>query len=172
MTLLVARKQNNGSVWMLADSAITGGGIHLRQREYALKVFPVQSGRALAGFAGDSDRGLSAILELDNLSESSPTAIISHLFERRRGYEKLAFAYAWFDGEPHLVRIDNDRIEDVPVLYLGDKDAFSHFQRIRNDPVASHPPDAVCTMYSATRDPHFELDEGFSETLSAMWQLL
>src|SRR5262249_32596089 len=110
--LLVARKQTNGSIWMLADSAITGGSIELHRREYALKVFPVQGGRALAGFAGDSDGGLSTILELDNLFDSSPTAAISHLFERRRGYDKLGFAYGWFDSEPHLVRIDNDLVED------------------------------------------------------------
>jgi len=171
MTLLVAQKQSNGSIWMIADTAITEGGIDLRQREYALKVFPVQKGRALAGFAGDLDRGLSAVLELDNLPESNPTAVISHLLDRRRGYEKLGFAYAWFDGEAHLVRIDDDRVEDVPVLYLGDKDAFSDFQRIRNDPALSHPPDAVCTMYIATRDPNFEPNEGLSETLSALWQL-
>src|SRR5258707_958 len=99
MTLLVARKQPSGSIWMIADTAITGSGVDLRQPgEYALKVFPIQNGRALAGFAGDFDRGLSTVLELDDLQESHPTAVISHLLERRRGYKELGFEQVRNDG--------------------------------------------------------------------------
>lgn len=171
MTLLVAKKQPDGSIWMVADTAITGGSISLREREYAPKVFPIQNGRALAGFAGDTHRGLSTILELENLSESKSSDVISYLFERRRGYDNLGFAYAWFDGETHLVRIDHDRLDPVSRLYLGDNDAFSDFQRIRNDPTLSHPPDAVCTLFTATHDSNYQWDEELLQALLALWQL-
>src|SRR5215471_16124682 len=52
MTLLVA-SADGPTVWMVADSAITGGDLEYRQREFDLKVIPSLDGRALVGFAGD-----------------------------------------------------------------------------------------------------------------------
>jgi hypothetical protein len=121
MTLLVAQRQIDGSIWMIADTAITKGPISLRERQYSPKILPIHNGRALAGFSGDPDLGLSAILELDGMSDTSPTAATSFMFEKqRRGHEGLSFAYAWYDGSTHLTRIEHDRVEEVPTLHLGD----------------------------------------------------
>jgi hypothetical protein len=56
MTLLVAAVEGN-NVWMVADTAITGGNVDLRDREHQLKVIPSRDGRALLGFAGEPVNG-------------------------------------------------------------------------------------------------------------------
>lgn len=172
MTLLIAQKQATQSIWMVADTAVTMGPLGLRDREYRPKVIPVHEGRALVGFSGDLETGLNTIIELESLSNSTPAADISHMLEKRRGHKGLGFAYAWFDDGPHLVRIDDDRVEHVQVLYLGDQDAFGSFQRIRHDPEHIHPPDALRMLQAATRDRHFQMDDsGLGEAITAFWLL-
>jgi ATP-dependent protease ClpP protease subunit len=172
MTLLIAQRQANGNIWMVGDTAVTMGPIGLREREYKPKIIPVHDGRALAGFAGDLETCLSTILELDSLSDPSPATAISHMFEKRRGHKELGFAYAWFDGETHLVRIDNDRVDQVRVLHLGNDDAFGKFQHIRHDPQLIHPPDALRTLQIATSDSNFQMSgDGLDLAISALWLL-
>jgi ATP-dependent protease HslVU (ClpYQ) peptidase subunit len=56
MTLLVGGI-SGASVWMVADTSITGGTIQLRERENQIKIVPSDVGRALIGFAGDRHHG-------------------------------------------------------------------------------------------------------------------
>ena len=62
MSLLVAA--NDGSqIWMLSDTAISGGVIHLRDRMCYPKIEPSQDRRALIGFAGDKHLGSHIVRE-------------------------------------------------------------------------------------------------------------
>jgi ATP-dependent protease ClpP protease subunit len=169
MTLLIAQKQADGGVWMLADTAITDNKTEPHERAFTPKVFPVQGGRALAGFAGDLDTGLQAIADLEQLPDAR--SAIAHLLARRRGHQSLGFAYAWFDVEPRLAKVDHDKVEEVPTLHLGDDKAFESFQRIRHDPELVHPPDALTMLQLGVRDPGFRND-GATDAVAALWLLM
>jgi hypothetical protein len=56
MTLLVAAVDGK-NIWMVADTAIIGGELDVRDREYQLKIIPSRDGRALVGFAGEPHHG-------------------------------------------------------------------------------------------------------------------
>ncbi|MFZ0208232.1 MAG: hypothetical protein WAL59_19360, partial [Roseiarcus sp.] len=56
MTLLVAGIEGE-TVWMVADTAITGGTLGLRERQNQIKIVPCADGKALIGFAGDYFHG-------------------------------------------------------------------------------------------------------------------
>lgn len=170
MTLLVARKQSDRAVWMIADTAITGGNIPLRERKFSPKIFPVQGGRALAGFAGDPVLGLRAIAELDDIPDAK--SAVDHLKKRRQGTERLGFAYAWFDGEAHLVRVDDNKVTPQEVLHLGDQAATEQFQGERFDATIVHPPDALAMLQTASRDELFDPDETLGEAIYALWRLM
>jgi hypothetical protein len=160
MTLLVAQRDGL-NVWMAADSAITGGPIGERQREYALKIVPSLDGRALIGFAGDHHHGTRLMHRAAALASGAEAA--RFLVESQRDYPSVDFAYAYAEHTGcRLLRITDGQIEELQALHLGSTDAFDHFQRVRHAAEEiDHAPEAVKTFIAASRAA-----EPIPETLS------
>ncbi|HWA50678.1 MAG TPA: hypothetical protein VG742_20585, partial [Dongiaceae bacterium] len=75
MTLVVASIKDS-VVWMVADSAITGGPISLRDRVDEIKVISLPGSAAVA-FAGDSFHGRRALHEAQSVGNGQQ--ILEHL---------------------------------------------------------------------------------------------
>jgi hypothetical protein len=129
MTLLVAANDEK-EIWMVADTAITGGTIAVREQEYEIKIVPSKDKRALIGFAGDHHFGSKAIHQAAIVSSGKEGIAI---LEGVSGdHTSAEFAYGYFDGnKTQLLRIKNGKSEPVPTLHLGSDEAFEHFQKIR-----------------------------------------
>lgn len=150
MTLLIASKES-GAVWMLSDTAITGGNISLRDRIYWPKIESAQ-GSSLLGFAGDYHHGQRIIREAASFAPGRVT--LDFLVENHRQVPSADFAYAyWVNDAPHLFRIANGSVEEVQTLYLGDKEAFEKFQALRHGRTIDHAPQAIHQFICGARDP-------------------
>jgi hypothetical protein len=149
MTLLIAQRDRL-NVFMTADSAITGGALDERQREYALKIVPSLDGRALIGYAGDHHHGM----RLAYRASSLPAGVngLKFLSQAQRDYPSVDFAYAFADDAGcHLFRIAVGKVEDLQAFHLGSAEAFDHFQRVRHAQEIDPAPEAIKTIIVASR---------------------
>ncbi|TXM64586.1 hypothetical protein FV226_26290 [Methylobacterium sp. WL12] len=148
MTLIVAAVAAK-EVWMVADSAVTGGKLTLREREFTAKIEPAVNGSALIGFSGD----LHHATRLSRAAASAGT--INQALEMLvSGSAKsdVEFAFVYLDGDnPRLCKISGGKSMFVLTLYLGSASAFEVFQRIRNDPAIPYAPNALKTFICGTR---------------------
>jgi hypothetical protein len=168
MTLLIAQRVGQ-NIWMAADSAITGGLIGERQREYALKIAPSLDGRALIGFAGDHHHGT----RLMHLAAARPAGaeVAGFLGEAQRDYPSVDFAYAYTEGaDCHLLRVTAGRVEELQTFYLGSPDAFDHFQRVRHAEDIDHAPEAVKTFLAGSRAAE-PIPDALSKVITSLLRL-
>jgi hypothetical protein len=75
---------------MVADTAITGVGIEVRDRKYQLKIIPSRDGRAFLGFAGDLHHG-ARLVEQAALIPAGKEAV-AFLLESHRQNSSIDFA--------------------------------------------------------------------------------
>lgn len=116
MTLVVAGAESD-CCWMVADSAITGGPIGLRERHFAIKIQPLGTLGILA-FAGDLAAGARALV--DAVHQQSTAAVMALLEETVHSYPSVEFAYGFLaEEQPSLLRISSAGTEQVQRLYLG-----------------------------------------------------
>ena len=149
MTLLVAGV-DGASVWMVADTAITGGDIPVREREYQLKIVPSRDGHALVGFAGEAYHGARLAEEAARMPVRD--GAVRFLLDSHSENPSVNFAYGFVDeGGPHLFRIAQGEARELTTFHLGVTDAFEHFQRIQHDTEIHPVPEAVSTYFSGSR---------------------
>jgi hypothetical protein len=149
MTLLVAGTDGK-SIWMVADTAITGGDVAVRDRQYQFKIIPSRDGQALIGFAGEAHHG-SKLAEQAALMPAGKEALALLLQEHREN-QSIDFAYAYIDDAgPHLVRLSQGEAQELQTLHIGLDDAFEHFQRIRHDPGIDAAPEAISQFIVISR---------------------
>jgi hypothetical protein len=147
MSLVVAGI-TNCTVWMLSDTAITGPKIEQRERQYLPKIEP--SDTSLVAFAGDEHNGSRLIRQVAAANERGRA--IQILVDGSRGIG-VEFGYAHFDAnEPRLLRIADGNVQSVPTLFLGSKDAFETFQRIRHGDMSPYAPLALKTFMCGARE--------------------
>jgi hypothetical protein len=150
MTLLIAEVSSTW-IWMVADTAVTGGAIGLRDKVNIPKIVPGQ-GRSLIGFSGDSHYGARIIQQASKLPVGS--AALDFLFRSHVEIGSVDFAYAFYsENQPRLVLISNGRASDVQVLHLGDTDAFASFQVNRHNQELTHAPKALHTFLCGVEGP-------------------
>ena len=167
MTLLVASIEN-GQLWIVADSAITGGILTLREREYGVKVDTVGS-HEIIGYAGDVGIGTAGIESA--AKETAGRNTIQHLAELTKSSPGVEFAYGYCEyGELHLLKISDGRWQELPALHLGDHAAFELFQNIRHRPLTDYAPDAVHSL-SAALTGTYAVPRALAAALSAMFTL-
>src|SRR5262245_34407978 len=110
MTLLVAAVDGK-DIWMVADTAITGGELEVRQREYQLKIIPSRDDRALLGFAGEPHHGVRLLHEAAMMPAGKET--LEFLLNSHVHNPSNDFAYGYFDDTgPHLFRISQGGAEE------------------------------------------------------------
>jgi hypothetical protein len=137
---------------MVADTAITGGGLTSRQRAYQIKIVPSRDGRALLGFAGDQHYGRQ--LMEDAASLPAGARAVEVLACSHRQYPSVDFAYAYVDRVgPHLIRISKGAAQELPAFHIGLSDAFEHFQRIRHRSEIDPTPEAIRAFVCGSRSP-------------------
>ena len=165
MSLLVAAISGS-TVWMVSDTAITGGTIDLRRREYLPKIEPSKARNELVGFAGDPDLG--ARLVRSAAKEETPSKAIKILVDGSRN-SHVEFSYAYFEATgPMLLRIENGNVESIQALYLGVHAAFEDLQRIRLGEINPYAPLAFKNFMCGAR---VDVPERLSETIRCMIDL-
>jgi hypothetical protein len=152
MTLVVAGV-TSGTGWIVSDTLITGGTIQLRDREYQVKCLPSQDRQALVSFSGDAHNGAKLIERA--AGTQSGRGVIHMLCEAQAEHPKIDFLYMFLDEcGPRLFRIYEGCAHEVSATYMGEKDAFEEFQRIRHateiDPV---PKSFEHFMFATSRVP-------------------
>jgi hypothetical protein len=168
MTLLVAAI-DGATVWMVADAAITGVGADVREREFTLKIIPSRDRLGLIGFAGDLHHG-RRIAE-SAAARTNARERTAALLEGQREVPSVAFAHGYMDSSgPHLLRIANGEVRELPTLNLGVAEAFSDFQRIRHDAETDHAPEAVKTFFVGSKAPE-SIPSGLSVAITSMLRL-
>lgn len=165
MTLLIAAVAEQ-QVWMIADAAIIGGELGVRQREFALKILPSRDERALVGFAGDHHHGTRLVNAAAALA-TGPGAV-DYLLRGQQEYPSVSFAYAYIDAAgPHLYRIADGEALELTTFHLGVTDAFDHFQRVRHDNEIDPTPRAVRTFITGSTASS-SLPDGLSIAITSM----
>jgi hypothetical protein len=130
MTLVVAGV-SEGTGWIVSDTLITGGPIQIRDREYQIKCLPAQDRRSLIAFSGDAHNGARLMEQAARMSSSQNT--IRMLCGAQVDNPKLDFLYMFLEaGTPRLFKLSRGRSYEVAATYIGEKDAFEQFQRIRH----------------------------------------
>jgi len=166
MTLLVAGTVGR-DIWMVADTAITGGGADLRGRIYRIKIVPSHDGRALIGYAGDECGRL--IEAAARMPAGAPAA--EFLVESQHQHPSVDFAYTYIDESgPHLIRVHEGAADEVASLFLGLLDAFEHPQRIRHDADIDPTLEAIRTFVCGSRSVEPVPDQ-LSKAVTSMLRL-
>lgn len=151
MTLVVAGIAAR-TAWMVSDTLITGGTIQLREREYQIKCITSQDRQALVAFSGDAHNG--AMLIEHAASMTSGEAVVTTLCDLQREHAEVDIIYAFLDGDiPRLFKITDGTGQEVSATYLGDKDAFEEFQRVRHATEIDPVPKAVEKFIFGTGTP-------------------
>jgi hypothetical protein len=152
MTLVVAGVVA-GTGWIISDTLITGGTIQLRDREYQIKCLPSQDKKALVAFSGDAHFGGELIEKAAAMP--SGQSVIRMLREAQTEHPKIDFLYMFLDeGGPRLYKISKGIADDVIATYIGEKDAFEEFQRIRHAPASEPVPKAIENFIFITKTPN------------------
>ena len=150
LTLVLASIEGS-EIWMVADTAVTGAPLDLRQREYCLKIEVAKNKKALIGFAGDVRTGLDAALVA--ASETSHESTIQFLTSTSQTSD-VEFCYAYFNTDgPRLVHVACGNTKTVSTLHLGNHSAFEDFQKIRHGKIDSYAPLALKTFLFGTKFP-------------------
>jgi hypothetical protein len=167
MTLLVATMEAD-SVWMIADTAITGGTIDLRARFNRPKIEAAHK-TSLIGYAGDHYHGQRIVRQATLPSPRQDT--LDFLVNAHRECPSVDLAYAYrLNGDAHLFRIVGGSSEEVETLHLGNASAFERFQEIRHGRELDHAPNAIHQFMCAARDPD-HVPEGLSQAIVSMLRL-
>jgi hypothetical protein len=167
MTLLVASKEAD-SIWMIADTAITGGSIDVRARYYRPKIETAHNA-SLIGYAGDHHHGQRIVRQAGLRSPGQDT--LNFLVGAHQDCPSVDLAYAYRqDDSARLVRIVAGSAEEVETLHLGDTGAFARFQEIRHGRELDHAPNAIHQFMCAARDPD-RVPEGLSQAIVSMLRL-
>lgn len=166
MTLVVAAIEGQ-SVWMVADTAITGGPMSVREKEFAPKVLVAVDRTWLVGYAGDAHFGAQLA---DKASRSASPAEALSLLSKASGQHKVEFALAWMEGDqPRLMHIENGSSKPKHTLHLGSHDAFEKFQDVRHNKGNRYAPKALKTFLGAVKGPAVSL--GLEDATIAMLEL-
>jgi hypothetical protein len=167
MTLLVASREDGGA-WMVADTAITGGSIALRDRVYMPKIEAAHNS-SLLGFAGDSHLGPRIIRAAASVSPGIPA--LDFVIQRHRDIPSVDLAYAyWSPNGARLFRIAQGSAAEVETLHLGDVTAFAQFQALRHCAELDHAPNAIHQFMSAARGLDL-MPEGLNTAILSMLRL-
>lgn len=150
MTLLIAFKSND-CICMVADAAVTGGNLNLRDREYTPKIYVSDDGRALIGFAGDVHFGheIASATASHNTGHGALDFLLGehkNHHSANNGYS-VDFIYAW--TEPcgiNLYRVSNGTAQQLDTAHIGSAEAFDQLQGIFADPAGNHPVQALKTL--------------------------
>lgn len=149
MSLVVAGVAGQ-SIWMVSDTAITGGNISLRERVFRPKIEISSDGLALAGSAGDDFHGRRLVKEA--CSRPAGVAAIEGLLHGHLQYPSVDFLYGYQDiSGPHLVRVSDGTAHCVTTAHIGLTSAFETFQRIRYETETDYVPLALKTLMCAVR---------------------
>jgi hypothetical protein len=147
MTLLVAGVQD-GKVWIVADTQISGGTLELRDREHIAKIVP--GPRSLIGFAGDIATG-QKLSEEAAIADSLEGAL--EILTAATQHGGVDFALAFLDEEAKLFRVSSGAAERVTTLHLGSQAAFETFQRLRHTSEPSFAPQALKIFMAGAPQP-------------------
>lgn len=167
MTLLVARIEER-VIWMVADTAISSKLRDIRKRVDHLKIVRV-SGVALAGFAGDERAGTDILEGLRTLDQGEAVVAWIAKYQLEHPTSQVEIAYGWFSGaEPNLVRVFEGRIERLSLLHLGDTNAFSRLQALKDEADFAYPPDSLSLWAHYCEGKAGRVPSGMSATIQAM----
>lgn len=148
MTLVVAAISGD-LIWMIGDTAITGGRIDLRSREYLPKIEPSKQRTALIGFAGGAE--LARTLVRQAAAQSDPAKAIELLANGSVGAEvEFAFGHIGPSG-PMLFHIRDGSAVTTQTLHLGVHQAFESLQKIRLGEATPYAPLALKTFMCGAR---------------------
>jgi hypothetical protein len=162
MTLIVAGI-SGPSIWMVGDTAITGGTIGLREREFMPKIEVGKTFPALLGFAGGADHGSQTARTA--AAVQTPQDALKVLTTATRDAD-VQFVYAWFDaGVPMLYNVDKGTASQCPVLHIGSNTAFEVFQKIRHGEMAPYAPKAFKNFMCAAK---IAVPDGLSGAIHSM----
>lgn len=158
---------------MVADTAVTGNAVSLREREFQPKIEPAHN-KSLLGFAGSFEGGRQVITEASQLPVGK--SALDFLLQKHleigsdgRGTYRVDFAYGFqTDDGPQLFRIAEGVSSRVTTLHLGI--AFSDFQTIRHNNEIDHAPKAIHQFMFAAPGEHAP-PHGLSASTRAMLQL-
>ena len=121
------------------------------------------------GFAGEALHGARLVQEAALLSVGHDT--ITFLLNGHRENVSTDFAYGYFDDAgPHLVRISQGEVQEMPTLHLGLTDAFEHFQRIRHDAEINPIPETVSIFFTGSRATE-PVPDGLGTAVTSMLRL-
>jgi hypothetical protein len=149
MTLVVARV-SDGAIWMVSDTAVTGGTVGTRDRENILKIGASEYRKALVAFAGDVVEGRQCLSVACGMQDHDEAV----LYLKERSGAHLEFAYAFFDEDdrPVLLLIQDGNALAVSALYLGSKEAFELFQKIQLSESNHFSPKSLKLFISSARE--------------------
>ena len=168
MTLIVAGVAA-GTGWIISDTLITGGTIQLRDREYQVKCLPAQDRQSLVAFSGDAHNGARLIEQAAGMPSGQNT--IRMLCQAQIENPNVDFLYMYLDaGTPCLFKISGASAHEVAAAYIGEKDAFEQFQRIRHATEIDPIPKSVEHFMFGSKAPR-EIPEGVSEATVSMLRL-
>ena len=146
MTLIVASKTAE-AIWMVGDTAVTGGTLQLRQREYLLKILGAEHWPGVIGFAGGVEQGHNEIQRASRASH--PGDAVNQLCGASSSGGN-DFAIGFFEkGTPTLLRIQGGQAFSTSTLHLGQESAFATFQKLRHGQGNPYAPKALKTFMLA-----------------------
>jgi hypothetical protein len=135
LTLIVANFED-GVIWMVGDTRITGGTLGTRERESMPKIIVGRTFPALIAFAGGPEHG-STTAEAAALA-ATPDAALALLATASTG-SGTEFAYAAsHEGRLRLNKVDDGKVVEISALHIGSASAFNDFQRIRHGEVTPY----------------------------------
>jgi hypothetical protein len=131
---------------MVADTAISNPLASVQTRLNRPKMIPARN-KSLIGYAGDADVGELAIFQVSMLEPGQ--AVTDALAAVQKTHRSVEFAYAYMvDGHPALVKIADGKVHHVNALFLGDHEAFQHFQALRHQAEVDAAPDAMGMVHA------------------------
>ena len=140
MSLIIASVEAN-AIWMVGDTAITGGTGETRDREFMPKILVGKTFPALVAFAGSAEFG-GASAEWA-AAAATPDAALGLLAAESVG-AGVQFAYAAVDaGRLRLHKVEDGRMSECSTLHIGNTEAFAAFQRVRHEDVNPYAPKAL-----------------------------
>jgi len=150
MTLVVA-KTDGRTGWIVADAALSGGTLGLRDRAFAIKIRPIGD-FGLAAFAGDQHFGETIIRDLS--SSATPEDLLSRASAALVDMPSVDLAVMVQQGwRTKLYKVTHEGVKSRTNVHLGSESAFRTFQTIRNASELSHPPDAMITFVAGMTVP-------------------
>ncbi len=168
MTLVVAGV-SAGKGWIVSDTLITGGTIHLRDREHQIKCLPAEDRRSLVAFSGDAHNGAEIIEQAAAMPSGQNT--ISVLCKAQVKNPLIDFLYMFLDeGAARLFKISRGSAKEVLATYIGEKSAFEQFQHIRHATEIDPVPKSVEKFIFSSRAPS-EIPDGISGATISMLRM-